>query len=138
MSDTFDNDDDGGRLETFYVYKSLHSDESWRAILSGGNIKELPNIDFGMRVFALNEKEAIARARSLYEKIHTYDSDKENIRKFAAAALKYTLSKYSITDGLNDKIKNISQITMKIAIGLNDEYNKYFEQLKEKEPTESK
>jgi len=121
----------GSPLETFYVYRSLHSDESWNAVLADSSLRKLPNIDFGMRVFAINEKEAIARAKDLYEKIHAYDSDKENIRRFAAAALKSTVT-YHIGNKLNDEdIKKLSALTMRLAVELNKEYNKYFESKKE-------
>jgi hypothetical protein len=123
----------GDALETFYVYRSLHSDESWNAVLGICRISKLPNVDFGMRVFAKNEKEAIARGRDLYEKIHKWDSDKDNIRRFAAAALK------SMSSGIVGKgplkgiggseIKTIAEVTMKLAIATNEEYNKYFESL---------
>jgi len=128
----------GSPLETFYVYRSLHSDESWRAVLADGNLRKLPNIDFGMRVYAINEKEAITRARYLYEKIHAYDSDKENVRRFAAAALKSTSAHYigrgplsSISD---EDIKKLAVVTMRMAVELNEEYNRHFE--KKEETTE--
>jgi hypothetical protein len=122
-------------LETFYVYRSLHSDESWKAILADGSLRKLPNIDFGMRVYAINEKEAITRARYLYEKIHAYDSDKENIRRFATAALKSTSAHYigrGPLDKISDEdIEKLATITMRVAVQLNEEYNRYFEEKKE-------
>ncbi|MHA2280149.1 MAG: hypothetical protein ACXAC5_04645 [Promethearchaeota archaeon] len=132
----------GEPLETFYVYRSLHSDESWGAVLADADIRKLPNIDFGMRVYAINEKGAIARARYLYEKIHAYDSDKENVRRFVAAALKTTSAHYigkgPLSEVSDAQIRELSKIATKMAIMANEEYNNYFEQLqKEKESAES-
>jgi len=76
-------------LEKFYVYRSLNNDETWGAVTLHNYLSILPNVDFGMRIFAKNEKEAIGKAKATYDKIHVYDSDKENIRRFAAAALKH-------------------------------------------------
>jgi hypothetical protein len=141
-SDILDYNSGGEPLETFYVYRSLHSDESWGAVLACGSIRKLRNIDFGMRVYAVNEKDAITRARYLYEKIHAYDSDKENVRRFAAAALKSTSAHYIGKGPLNkvsdEEIRELAKITMKMAVETNEEYNRHFERLqKEKESAES-
>jgi ribonucleotide reductase alpha subunit len=118
-------------LETFYVYRSLHSDESWGAIVASSTINKLPNADFCMKVFARNPKEAIARARNLYEKLHKYDNSKKNIRYFTAAALR------PITEGLvNSKdgftsIERNADIAVRIAIATNEAYNKYFQELED-------
>lgn len=111
-------------LEKFYVYRSLQNDESWGALLLGSRLAEkLPNLDFGMRIFASNSKEAISKAKVIYDRIHVYDSDKENIRRFAAAALKSCISRF------NDDAPRIAKESMKYAIALLEEYNKHFNKL---------
>lgn len=120
-------------LETFYVYRTLHSDESWAAILGCCSVSALPNIDFGMMVFAANEKEAIARGRELYEKIHKWDSDRDNVRRFAAAALKSVTAHY-IQRSPNERpgggeLDALAKITMDMAIAMNKEYKSHFERL---------
>ena len=77
---------DASALEHYYVYRSLHSDESWGAVLSISSTGKLPNLDFGMHIYARNEKEAIGRARDIYERVHKLDSSRDNIKRFAAAA----------------------------------------------------
>jgi hypothetical protein len=120
-------------LESFYVYRSLNSDETWGAVLADSDIRKLPNIDFGMLVFAVNEKEAIIRGRLLYEKIHAYDSDKENMRIFTAAVLK-SASKHYIDKGIADgQINDLAKITTRIAAKVNEEFNKHFQKLQENE-----
>ena len=115
-------------LEGFYVFRSLHSDESWGALIIGSSMpSKLPNIDFGMKVYATNEKEAIGNAKTIYDRIHAYDSDKENIRRFAAAALKYFIQDCS------EQIA--AEKSMKYAVALLDEYNKHFNEV-EKENNE--
>lgn len=110
-------------VEKFYVYRSLHNDESWGAIIMVGEMPHgLPNIDFGMRIFARNEKEAIAKGKLNYDKIHTYDSDKENIRRFAASALK------TFTERGEDS-ELAAKNAIKYAVQLNKEYNEYFRSL---------
>jgi len=112
-------------LERFYVYRSLNPDESWGAVICEGNLDKLPNIDFGMRVFAVNEKEAIARAKKEYDKIHAHDSDKENVRRFAAAALKHFI--------LNESPEVAAKKSMSCAIALLEQYNTYFQGLKDEQ-----
>jgi len=115
-------------LEKFYVYRSLHSDESWGAVLVSGEISKLPNIAFGMKVFAFNEKEAIGKAKQIYDRLHVYDNDKRNIREFAIGALRY-FSKMGPTAAANK--------AMAYAIKMNDRYKKHFEKLtKEEEKNE--
>jgi len=116
-------------VEKFYVYRSLHHDESWGAIImtsTNGMPHGLPNIDFGMRVFARNEKEAITKAKLTYDKIHSFDSDKENIRRFAAAALKQCILKYETRE-------MAAREAMQIAVQTNNEFNKYFAELTKEE-----
>ena len=110
-------------LESFYAYRSLLSDESWGAILSECHVSRLSNIDFGMRVYAKNEKEAISKARRIYDEIHKHDIDKENLRRFAASALKTVLTRYNTKILNGNEIKEVAGITMKIAIALNKEFN---------------
>jgi len=88
------SDYDSINNESFYVYRSLHSDESWGAVLLGSSTKNLPNIDFGMRVFAQNEKEAIARALKLFEKYHRFDTSKKNVKEFMTAAIESIANGY--------------------------------------------
>jgi hypothetical protein len=107
------------KLETFFVYRSLHSDESWGTVLGDASISNLPNADFVMKVFANNEKEAISKARKLYDKIHHYDSDKDNVRRFACAALKAMVSKHS-------DVEQAAMAAMRYAIEMNDEFTKHF------------
>lgn len=119
---------DSNSLETFYVYRSLHSDESWGAALGCGTIASLPNIDFGMTVYASNEKEAIARARDLYERIHHLDSDRNNVREFAKEALNSVVrSKLRKGEKIEGKEKEIAKSTMKVAVEMNDEFKRHFE-----------
>lgn len=120
-------------LETFYVYRSLHSDESWGAVLGGQSAESLPNIDFGMTVYAKNEKQAIARGRDLYEKIHKFDSDRDNVRRFAAAIVK-SVTKDHLRRSSNGKLsegelESIKQETMRVAIALNDGFTEHFNRL---------
>lgn len=79
-------------LETFFVYRTLRSGE-WGCILGDAAISNLPNADFVTKVFARNEKEAISQAKTLYEAVHQHDSDKDNVRRFACAALKAIVAK---------------------------------------------
>lgn len=117
------------KLETFYVYRSLHSDESWGAILSSADIGQLPNIDFGMTVYAINEKRAIARARDLYEKIHKFDTARDNVRRFAASAIKSVVKSYmQRCDRLSDGEREaIAKETMGIALELNRQFQEHFD-----------
>jgi len=83
----------------------------------------LPNVSFGMRIFAINETEAIARAKKEYDKIHAYDSDKENVRRFAAAALKTLIEIVPTAD--------VVEKTMKYAVDLNDKYTEHFKRIED-------
>jgi len=125
--------DSAGSLDTFYVFRSLHSDETWGAILAIQEANKLPNVDFGMKIFAKNEKEAIARGRDLYEKIHKWDSDKDNIRRFAAAALKSVSAKLfenSLVKDINNKrVEAMAKMAMRLAIATNREYTKHFKDI---------
>ena len=110
------------KLETFFVYRSLHSDESWGTVLGDSPISNLPNADFVMKVFATNEKEAITKARKLYEKIHHYDSDKDNVRRFACSALKAMVSKYS-------DVKAATEAAMGYAVEMNTKFTEHFKKM---------
>lgn len=117
--------DEDFALEKFYVYRSLNNDETWGAVILTNNLSILPNVDFGMRVFAKNEKEAIGKAKATYDKIHVYDSDKENVRRFAAAALKYFIAE-------NKDAEVVATNVMKYAVAMLNEYNQYFNELENK------
>ncbi len=110
------------RLEKFYVYRSLNNDESWGTVLLDGSLTKLPNVSFGMRIFAINETEAIARAKKEYDKIHAYDSDKENVRRFAAAALKQVMK-----HEMNASV--VAKKVMKYSLNLLKEYNEHFKRI---------
>lgn len=118
------------RLETFFAYRSLHSDESWGAVLGSSQVNSLPNIDFGMTVFANNEKEAIARARDLYEKIHRFDSERGDMREFAKEALNAILRRQESIEGSE---KEVVKSAMKAVKEMNDEFNRYFENVGKRE-----
>jgi len=109
-------------LETFFVYRSLSPNESWGTLLGVSPISFLPNADFVMRVFAKNEKEAITRARLLYEAIHKYDSDKDNVRRFACAALKVAVINQADPD-------TAAEWAMTRAVAMNRTFNKHFAEL---------
>ena len=117
------NAEESDTVEKFYVYRSLHSDESWGALLMSGDMSKLPNITFGMKIFATNEKNAIAKAKAIYDRLHTYDSDRRNIREFAAAALRCFSGKMGATAAANKAIS--------YAVKTNERYKKYFEGLGE-------
>lgn len=108
-------------LETFYVYRSLHSDESWGAILGCSHVCRMPNVDFGMRVFARNEKEAIMRARDLYERIHKNDSDRDNVRRFVYSALRQAMEEGLSPEEAADK-------AMQYAVTLNKKFKSHFDE----------
>lgn len=116
-------------IEKFYVYRELGDVSKWGALILGDTLPDrLPNLAFGMKVFAVNEKEAITKAKEIYDKVHAYDSDKENIRRFASSALKSYTNRYNM-DMREVDIENTAKAVMKIAIKMNEEYNKYFEEL---------
>ena len=110
-------------LEKFYVYRSLNNDESWGAVVLSSSLSKIPNIDFGMKIFARNETEAISRAKNEYDKIHKYDSDKENIRRFCSAALRAL-----IVSGITDAVE-ISKLSLKYALEMNRVYSEYFKEI---------
>lgn len=115
-------------LETFYVYKSLHSDESWGAILGGASVNVIPNIAFGMTIYAKHEKEAISRARDLYERIHYLDNDKRNVREFAKEALNSVVrAKLKGGGDIEGKEEEIAKSTMRVAVEMNREFERHFE-----------
>jgi hypothetical protein len=116
-------------LEAFYVYRSLHSDESWGAVVKCGKaMAALPNVDFGITVLANNEKKAIARGRDLYERIHKLDSDRSSIREFAKEALNSIIEvKKSELGSIQGYEQEIAQTAMKLAVEMNDEFKRYFD-----------
>ena len=118
---------DNIKLEKFYVYRGLNNDESWGTVVLDGDLRRLPNVSFGMRVFAINETEAITRAKKEYDKVHAHDSDKENIRRFAAAALKSVI-------GTGD---HVVKRTMEYAIDLNDKYIEHFKRIEDEKVSTS-
>lgn len=125
---------DSNSLETFYVYRSLHSDESWGATLGCASVTSLPNIDFGMMIYAKNKKEAIARARDLYERIHYLDTDRNNVREFAKEAFNSVVrSKLKKGEEIEGKEKEIARSTMRAAVEMNDEFKRHFENIEGRE-----
>jgi len=123
------NNDEDCDVEKYYVYKELNTGK-WNAVLSGVSTDFLPTISFGTRIFAFNEKDAIGRAKKTYDEIHAYDSDKDNIRRFAASGFKAVLDKYGpekYPD--NDDLDLISDITVGAAIRLNKKYIEHFKEL---------
>lgn len=116
-------------LEKFYVYRSLHTDNSWGVVVFGSDVCRLPNVSFGMKVFARNEIEAIGKAKEAYDKIHGLDIQKENMRKFASAALRALIS--SVNDELNS-IDGISELALQYAAKMNEKYIDYFSKLEDK------
>ena len=130
------NQDVAMYLDHFYVYRSLHSDESWGAMLAICQVGRLPNIDFGMKIYAKNEKEAIARAKDVYERVHKFDSEKDNVRRFAAGALKSlitTLPSQSRQNVSDKKIGKLTELTLKFAISMNEKYTEHFNNLREQD-----
>lgn len=113
-------------LEAFFVYRSLHSDESWDATITSAQISSLPNIGFGMRVFAKNKKEAITRGRYLYEKIHKLDSDIDNVKQFMSSILS-GLIKTNFSQNEHEVDMLVSK-SIDIAIKSNDALKLYFNQ----------
>lgn len=122
-------------LEKFYVYRSLHSDESWGALLIGSETT-LPNCDFLMKVYAVNETAAIARARHLYETIHKNDSKRDNVKRFAAAALKSTtrmlcrdIQKSDDSVASDEQVEAAAKLAMRLAVSMDNEYESYFKKI---------
>lgn len=81
-----------------------------------------------MKVFARNEKEAISRARILYEAIHKYDSDRDNIRRFACAALKSVVKHDLRQDRPNPEYA--ASCAMDYALRMNEEFSRHFDAIK--------
>lgn len=113
-------------LETFYVYRSLHSDESWGATLATSGIKSLPNIDFGMTIYAKNEKEAIYRARTLYERIHQEDSEKSDIKDFTKEAMNALVNAYGQAQGVKGIEEKIAKSSLILAVEVSNLLKKHF------------
>lgn len=109
------------RQEHFYVFRTLHSDESWGVLLASSSANKLPNISFGMRVYALNEKEAISRAKDIYERIHKYDTYKEDVKMFMLDIL------VSFDEINNDSISK----AFKYAILATKKCHEYFRELED-------
>ena len=121
---------DSNELETFYVYKSLHSDESWGTVMGECPANRLPNICFGMKVYAKNEKHAIARARDKYEQLHACDSDKNNIKRFACAGFGENIrSADGDISSLGLKSETAALRTLAYARKLNDKYKELCKEL---------
>ena len=118
-------------LEVFFAYRSLHSDESWGAVLGCAEVSTLPNIDFGITVYARNEKEAVTRARDLYERIHQFDSDRNNVREFAKEAFNSIIDK-DYNRFLNSS-KEVTSMAVNAAVEMNDEFKRYFEKVGKRE-----
>ena len=120
-------------LESFYVFRTLHSDdESWGAVLGVCSVDKLPNICFGMMVYASSKRDAITRGRYLYEKLHKHDSDKNNVRTFAAAAIGPTITSYfknNSDESIKENLDVVGQTAVEIAIITNKKYKKYFKDL---------
>jgi hypothetical protein len=113
-------------LEKFYVYKSLHSDNSWGAIVLVSALEKLPNISFGMKVFAKNEIEAIRKAKDTYDRIHGLDVDKDNIRKFVSASLKALLA-----CNPHEAPQTMALKALEYAVAMNEQFKKHFEEINE-------
>lgn len=114
-------------LEKFYVYRSLHSDNSWGTVVFGSDVCKLPNVSFGMKVFAKNEIEAVSKAKEAYDRIHGLDMSKENIRKFSSAALRALIVSPSISDP-----EEISQKALEYAIQMNQKFREHFGEIEKK------
>lgn len=112
-------DNEDTELDKFYVFRNLFNNESWGAkVIGSETLSSLPNIDFGMKVFARNEKEAIAKAKLIYDRIHAMDGDKENIRRFFAARLQtFDIERDLVTKALKD------------AIEANKQFNDYLKEI---------
>lgn len=94
-------------LEKFYVYRKIsYESEAWGAILLGSPTDKLPNINFGMRIFAKNEKEAIDRARRKYDETYDVHNKDKMVKDFANKAMSAILSKYNVEE-LNDNLLDI-------------------------------
>lgn len=111
-------------LEKFYVYREFGKSEKWHALLLESDLSRLSTIDFGMKVYAISEKEAVSKAKQVYDKIHIYDNDKKNVREFITGILHYFLDM--------DPIAAASK-AMTYAIEMNNKYKEYFRNLGEKE-----
>jgi len=112
-------------VEKFYVYKTLGIDNKWGALIMSDTMAErLPNLSFGMKIYAQNEKLAITKAKETYDKLHTYDSDKENVRHFVPSALKLFITRVGDISKVDTNI--VIKEVVKIAVGMNKEYLKYF------------
>ena len=119
-------------FDKFYVYRSLHQDESWGAlILDSSTLNNLPNLSFGMKIYARNEKEAIIKAKLVYDKIHAYDGDKKILSEFMAVALGplvWFQGDKNYPDIVAEKSLNYAKVALK-------QYNEHFNEL-EKENNE--
>lgn len=74
--------DEDIEFEKFYVFRRMTGDEKWNAVLLESSLGVLDNIDFGMKIFARNEKEAIARGKAQYDVMHSNDGYKRTILRF--------------------------------------------------------
>jgi len=114
------------RVEKFYVFRRLNSlDETWGAVVLGDSIEhKLPNIDFGMKIFAENEKVAIARAKIEYDRIHQSDSKKHNVKAFTAAIIGHLMDRIPRLEP-----KHAAQMAVEYAEATAGEYDKFVERL---------
>lgn len=106
------------KLETFFVYRCIGPDDVWGTIIGSSIINNLPNSDFVVKIFSRNEREAICKAKELYDKIHHHDSDKGNIKQFICYALNIMLTKHS-------DINTATEATMKCAVSMNNKFKEY-------------
>ena len=121
-------------LESFYVYRSLHSDESWGAVLSQATTYKIPNISFGMKVFAKNEREAIIRARNLYERYYGSESSEKMISSFAAEAIGPVVAESVRNVNFNDAMmRNAAQLILKFSVIMEEEYRKHKEEIRDEQ-----
>ena len=129
-----DEDEAEVDLESFYVYRSLHSDESWGAVLSQSTTCRLPNISFGMKVFAKNERAAIIRARNLYERYYGSESSERMISSFATEAIGPIVAESVRNVNFNETMmRNAAKLVMKFSIVMEEEYRKHTEEVKDEQ-----
>jgi len=117
-------------LDSFYVYRSLHSDESWGAILSQCNTFKLPNISFGMKVYARNEREAIIRARDLYERNYNPTGIQKVALAFASESIAPIIAKSMRETNFNPTImKDAAKLIMRFSHAMEQEYRNHLKEL---------
>ena len=110
-------------FETFYVYRYIGLHEKWDASLAERFTQELPNISFGMKIFAQNEREAIAKGKLAYDKIQSGYSHRVNVKEFMRSIASSVYTKETL-DHTNESILDVS-------IKLVRDYEQYCEKIKE-------